>query len=282
MSVSATGLSPAGVALKASAYTLASFTTTDSPVKLAHYSATVNFEDGHTGAARIRLAKGVFSVVATHRYATPGTFADQVTIKDKFDSSSQTVTSNVEVDPSHSGNGLTNVKGSRVQYLELAFAGAWRAKGNNFTNGHLTATRIADKSDVNWSGNIQSASVVGAFSFSSQQFGYFPGTSGGSYTNLFNASGHNANVSGGVGFTTMPATYRLARTGSNGVVLSSNPINNADLRDHMITYQIKGMPGQPAGQKTFVVFWEDTPTVTSDFDFNDLIVELTLTGGGPS
>jgi hypothetical protein len=282
MSVTPAALSPTGVALKASSYNLATFTTTDSPVKAANYTATVSFGDGSSGAGKVKFAKGVFSVSATHRYANPGILSAVVTIHDKVDGTSQSVTDSVAIDPSHSGNGLTNVKGSRAQYFQLAFTGAWRAKGTNYTNGKLTATRINDRADINWSGNIDSASVVGAFALNSEQFGFLPGTSGGSYQNLFSINGNGSSVTGGVGATAMPATYRLARTGDDGNVFSSDPLNNKDFRDHMITYQIKGIPGQPAGEKTYVVFWEDTPGVTSDFDFNDLIVEVTLNGTGPT
>ena len=276
MSITATGLGPSGTATVAKAYVLASFTTTDSPLKAKNYTATVNFEDGSSGTAKIKPAKHTFSVVATHKYLDPGTFTVPVTITDKLDGTSETVSANVNVIPTHTKNGLTQAKGSRSVYFQSFFGGAWVQVGNNYRGKKITATRIADAKDITWSGNIVSAVAIGAYSGSSQQFGFFPGTSGGSYTNLFNVSGSNANVSGGVGSTSMPATYRLGRTGSNDVTLSSNPGNNPDGRDHMITYQLKGLAGVPAGETTYVVFWEDTPNASSDFDFNDLIVELTL------
>jgi hypothetical protein len=276
MSVTATGLNAVGVANTAKAYVLASFTTTDSPLKARNYTATVNFEDGSSGKGTLRLAKGTFSVVGHHKYLNPDTYTASVTITDKLDGTSQTVNANVEVEPAHTKNGLTQAKGSRGVYFQSGFGGTWRQIGNNYRNKTITATRVADTKDIIWSGNIVSASVIGAYSLSSQQFGFFPGSSGGSYTNLFNVSGSNATVSGGIGSTSMPATYRLARTGDNNVTLSSNPADNPDKRDHMITYQLKGLAGQPADQVTYVIFWEDTPSATSDFDFNDLIVELTL------
>jgi hypothetical protein len=276
MSVNATGLSPSGVANIAKPYVLASFTTTDSPLKARNYTATVNFEDGTSANAKIRLARGVFSVVAQHKYLDPDTLAVPVTINDKLDGTSQTVNANVNIDPSHTNNGLTQARKSRVPYFQSGLGGAWHQVGNNYLSGGRIAIRISDRKDIIWSGNIVSATALGAYSLSSQAFGYFPGSSGGSYTNLFNVSGSNADASGGVGTTSMPATYRLGRTGSNGVTLSSNPLENLEKRDHMITYQIKGLPGQPANQTTYVVFWEDTPNTSSDFDFNDLIVELTL------
>jgi len=276
MSVSATGLGAVGTSGVAKAYDLASFTTTDSPLKAKNYTASVVFEDGTSGAATIKLARGVFSVVAHHKYTVPTTFAPQVTITDHLDGTSQTVTASVTVNPTHTHNGLTAYVGSRVPYFETAFGGTWRQVGNNYRNKTITATRVLDTKEITWSGNIVSATALGAYSANTQEFGYFPGSSGGSYTDLFNVTGSNANVNGGVGPTTMPATYRLGRTGDDGVILSSNPAENPDDRDHMITYELKGLAGEPTSEVTYVVFWEDTPGATSDFDFNDLIVELTL------
>jgi hypothetical protein len=279
MSVSATGLSPKGVAAKASSYTLATFTTTDSPLKAANYSATVNFEDGSSGPAKIKFGKGVFSVVATHRYGGPGSFAAQVTINDKLDSTTQTVTSNVSVDPSHTGNGFTAVSPAQTPFFVTAFGGTWHKVGNNYTNHKLTAVRISDRKDITWSGNIQSVSVIPTSAVFTEQLGFISGTSGGSYVNLFNATGPNS--TGGIGATAMPATYRFARTGDDNNVFSSNPADNVDKRDHMVTYLIKGLVGQPSGQTTYVLGWEDS-IGTSDFDFKDLMVEVTLASGGPS
>jgi hypothetical protein len=276
LSVSATGLSPAGVAGSAKSYDLASFTTTDSPLKARNYAATVNFGDGSSGKGRIKFAQGIFSVVATHRYIDPGTISAEVTITDKVDTTSQTVTASVDVVPSHTKAGLTVFTGSRAPYFQTAFGGAWRAVGNNYRNKTITATRILDTKDIIFSGNIVSAAALGAYSLSSQQFGYIPDTSAGSYVNLFNVTGSGANANGGVGPTTMPATYQLARSGGFEPTLSSDPANNPDGRDHMLTYQLKGLPGESANEVTYVVFWEDTPGLHSDFDFNDLIVELTL------
>lgn len=277
MSVSATGLSPSGIVNISKPYVVASFTTADVPQKATNYSASVDFNDGTSGKATVKLARGVFSVTAPHKYQDPGAFAAQVTINDKLDSTSQTVTSSINVIPRFTANGFTKIRISPAQYFQLAFGGTWTKKGTlNFKNRSLTATRVADGKDINWSGNVVSASAVGAFSISTQTFGYFPGTSGGSFVRLFDVAGVNTNASGGIGATAISGAYRLGRTGNNGNVISSNPGNNTDRRDHMITYAITGLAGQPANQKTYIVFFEDSPGQVNLFDFNDLIVELTL------
>lgn len=276
MSVSATGLSPSGTANVSKPYVVASFTTTDSPVKATNYTVNIDFADGTFGKGKVKLAHGVFSVSAQHKYTDPGIALAQVTINDRVDSTSQTVTSSINVIPKFTKNGVTAIRVSQAQYFQLAFGGTWTRKGNNYSNRGLTATRVSDNSDQKWTGNIVSASAVGAFSISTQTLGFFAGASGGTFVNLFDVSGSNSSVSGGIGATVMPATYRLGRTGSNGNIISSNPADNTDKRDHMVTYVIKGLAGQPANQTTYMIFFEDSPGKVNLFDFNDLIVELTL------
>src|SRR5207253_6215587 len=71
----------------------------------------------------------------------------------------------------------------------------------------------------------------------------------------------------------MGMPYRLGR-GGEGNLFSSNQADNVDKRDHLVTYEIGGLPGQPANVTTRVLFWEDLPAPSSDFDFNDFVVEL--------
>jgi len=262
------------------AYKLATFTTTDLPLKATNYSATVNFEDGRSGKAGISLANGVFSVAAIHRYALPGEYqAVQVTIHDKLDGTSQTVATTVFVDPSHTGNGFTLLRHPQTPFFVTAFGGTWRKVGRNYKNHTLTAVRISDRRDTFWTGNIQSVSVIPTPAVFSEQFGYIAGTSGGSYVNLFDATG--AGATGGIGFAAMPTVYRLARTGQDGNVFTSNPPDNLDHRDHMVTYQIEGLVGQPSGQSTYVLGFEDTVDANI-YDYKDLMVEFTVENGGPS
>ena len=65
--------------------------------------------------------------------------------------------------------------------------------------------------------------------------------------------------------------------GDDGATFSSNPANNSDGLDHMITFQIEGLKGQPAHEKTYMACW-DTPSsgVFADYDYDDLDVALTL------
>jgi hypothetical protein len=277
MSVSATGLSGGSVvAGKAKAFTLASFTTTDTKPKARNFTATINFEDGTSAKGTIKAAKGHFSVVGTHKYVAPLTFAPEITINDKTDGTSQTVTGSVAVTPSHNSKGFTQFVGAHAKEFQAAYGGTWQQVGNNFKSKRLTATRISDSSDIIWSGDVVSAVAIGAYSTSAQTFGYVPGNSGGTYVNLFDVTGSNASVNGGVGPTTMPATYRLARYGGFLPLLTSDPADNVDGRDHLISYVLEGLAGQPANETTYVLFFEDTPSVTSDFDFDDMVVQLTL------
>jgi hypothetical protein len=281
LSVSAVGGDSTGVAKVNKQYVFATFTTTDSPLKLKNYSAKVAFDDGtpFPATAKIKLSKGVFSVVASHKYLVgPETFAPEITITDQFDGTSESVQASIQVKAAPNHSPFTQYVGSLTDVLENYNDGTWTQTGNNYRDGSLTAVRISDRKDIVWSGNIVSAVTVYSNSApNTQQFGYFAGNSGGSYQNLFSVTGDKTNAVGFVGATSMPATYRLGRTGSDGVTLSSNPAGNSDGLDHMITFQIAGLKGLPAHEKSYLVCW-DTPSdgVFADYDYDDLDVMLTL------
>ncbi|MGH7179027.1 MAG: DUF4114 domain-containing protein, partial [Tepidisphaeraceae bacterium] len=67
--------------------------------------------------------------------------------------------------------------------------------------------------------------------------------------------------------------WRWARSGDFGLLTSQN-LDNSDSLDHMVTYQI--LEAARESQITrYLLCWEDrTPSQASDFDFNDLVVEI--------
>ena len=180
MSVTAVGVNSAGVAKVAKPYVFATFTTTDSPLKAKNYTATVNFGDTTEGTAKIKLAKGVFSVVASHKYLVgPEPFAAGVTVTDKLDGTSETVQANVQIKAAPNHSPFTQYVGSLADEFETAYGGTWTQSGNNYRDGSLSAVRTSDRKDIIWSSNIVSAIVVSTNSpGDSQQFGFFPGSSG--------------------------------------------------------------------------------------------------------
>jgi len=150
--------------------------------------------------------------------------------------------------------------------LANEYGGSFSANGVNFSNGSITATRVVQE-DVPVL-DILSAKAIGSFAAYSQGFGY---SANGSVTNLFNVTGKKFNATGSVGVVDLPSEYNFVRTGQ-GSTVSSDRADNADGKDHLVTYLLTG---NGVKADTYVLFWEDKLVKQgSDFDFNDLAVEV--------
>ncbi len=162
----------------------------------------------------------------------------------------------------------------------------------SYVDGAFTATRIDDKNvaglmnmisgtpgsatDKIWTDGIADIKVQAKFAAYSQEFGY---DSGSGYVKLFGVAGNGYSVSGsgGVDFAE-GSTWNWVRSGTGGMWYS-DPSNNTDDLDHMITYQITGLGN---GYTTWLIFWEDLKggyngCGGSDRDFNDFVVQITAT-----
>jgi hypothetical protein len=163
------------------------------------------------------------------------------------------------------------------QILGHILGGDFQVDGRSFTNGTLRATRLDDDEDQTFAGNRFVANVVARFSDYSQSFGCMDG---GRFEKLFDITGNHYNVSGQATID-MTKGGEFARSGDSSTD-SSNISENADHRDHLITYQIAG-DGAP---DRYMLFWEDlnlSPTLgkhRTSADFNDLVIELTATDKG--
>ncbi|MFA5238844.1 MAG: DUF4114 domain-containing protein [Phycisphaerae bacterium] len=152
----------------------------------------------------------------------------------------------------------------------------------------FTATRVSDyglggllnlvsgtptsADDKTWTDGIADIKAEAKFAAYSQEFGYYYSSI---YTELFDVTGDSYSVTGS-GNVDFPegSTWDWVRTGQGGTWYS-NPSNNADYLDHMITYQITGLGDDST---TWLVFWEDLKGnysyCGSDRDFNDVVVEI--------
>jgi hypothetical protein len=166
------------------------------------------------------------------------------------------------------------------QIFGHAYGGTFVRDGNNFSNGTVTATRIDDDggAEQRWNVNVTSARAVAAFSGYNQSFGQVVN---GSYQPLFDVSGKGFDVSGSAGAAGgRPAGgFTFARAGDDRVlhdrVLSSSAADNRDAADHLVSYRVTGAGSDP----TYLLFWEDAIGRGSDFDHNDLVVELKAASG---
>lgn len=152
------------------------------------------------------------------------------------------------------------------------FAGLYGASftqsGLDFTNGQVTARRVADDQDQFWTGTF-STKIVARFSGFSQSLGAL---SKGKYQDLLEASGIGFDQAGEEKTVTLDNGVWV-RFGDSGTHASA-PEYNEDGRDHLITYHIETTDASPV----WLLFWEDLDmdsTLTkgrSSSDFNDLVV----------
>jgi hypothetical protein len=172
----------------------------------------------------------------------------------------------------HSDSPRNAREATHEQILEHAYGGNFTADGMNFSNGSVAVTRIDDATDSTWTQQkITSARAVASFARRKQAFGYFQGDEGGSYNKLFSVTGNQFDVSGGVEDTNLNGTIRFGRNENVDKAFSSLASENRDGKDHLVSYRVTGA-GNDA--PTYLLFWEDKWGRNSDFDFNDLVVEV--------
>jgi hypothetical protein len=181
--------------------------------------------------------------------------------------------------------GFTEVVANRFgepgpqQVVAHLYGESFTQSGENFVGDTVTATRLEDGTPAEaLTGEKFLASAVARFSNFTQTYGVI--NSVGTFTPVFTASGEGYNVSGS-GTIKVNAGESFGRTGNSGMD-SSTPSQNADGRDHVVTYKIDGAKPDPQ----FLQFWEDlniAPDVTkgrSKADFNDLVVRLESSSAG--
>lgn len=155
--------------------------------------------------------------------------------------------------------------------LNHLLGGDFIANGLNFANGSITATRLSDQQDQDFTGRTFQAQAVARFSNYTQSFGVWNN----SFQKRFDVIGNHYNVTGSatIDMTNLSAFGRSGNSGTDSSISSQN----ADHRDHLVTYKITG--DQPNAE--YMLFWEDlnlSPSLRggrTPRDFNDLVIELT-------
>lgn len=146
--------------------------------------------------------------------------------------------------------------------------------GDDFVSSSITLRRIDDLNDSRFDGAKYTAKAVAKFSSFSQSIGI---GGGGGTAHLFDVGGYGYDVSGSqVSGSQLGTNTFFTRSGESGNH-SSRAADNADGRDHLITYQVLGLK---TTDNVWLMFWEDmdvhpnTPAKRSFSDFNDLAIEL--------
>ena len=170
--------------------------------------------------------------------------------------------------------------------LDYTYGGTFApAGGVKFTNGTITATRLedfgaaADALDLDqcFAGDIVSARAIGRWAGYQQKLGFVAGEHGaGSFRELLTVAGDGVNVTGSASAArTGGAGFRFAR-GGGGELMTSLAADNRGGADQMVSYRLDGFG--PADTITYLLCFEDLgPGTNSDWDYNDLVVEVTTT-----
>ena len=167
-----------------------------------------------------------------------------------------------------------------------------------FTSANYTATRVDDDSttaldiltssagqtgDRFWTDGIADITAEAKFAGYSQSFGY---TDSAGYHELFNIAGGsgtngfiNTTISGQLNLIGNDWTWDRSDVGNGSAPgslhWSSDPGQNSDRLDHMVTYEITG---SAVTAKTWLLFWDDqNGTGVTDRDFNDFVVQISAT-----
>ncbi len=119
------------------------------------------------------------------------------------------------------------------------------------------------------------AKAEARFAAYTQDFGYLPNVTGSaSFQSLFNVTATDTGYLGGspsATFSIMHGNiFRFADNPNCAPLWSSQVNDNSDGMDHMWTFAIIGGPSTD----NYAIAWEDLPEESSDFDYQDLVVEI--------
>ena len=175
--------------------------------------------------------------------------------------------------------GFTKVAGPLTQQptqseiLSQIYGGSFSGDGESYSNGTVTAERIADfdapETDQIWkAGKYVVRSVAKFTSEESRFYASNPMNPQVIATDYGYATGSPVTI-------TTPADFYF--TARNYYGTSSTDVSmNSDAADHFVTYQI-----QTEGAPKYVLFWEDLPQTRTNrnseaswSDFNDLVLEV--------
>lgn len=166
---------------------------------------------------------------------------------------------------------------THAEILGDVFSGVFSADGDNFNNGSVFVTRVDDDNDQTYDAESWSAKALATWAGATQAFGTV------SDGELFKVTGDDNNVGGEIFDVAGGNDIAFSRFGNDKdtIDVSTNPSDNPFGQDHVITYTYS-IEGEDTEGK-YLLFFEDLSQGTpwSDFDYNDLVVEVTTYGRGP-
>jgi hypothetical protein len=207
------------------------------------------------------------------------------------------------------GQWYSNVQSSsepgHAAILDGIYGAGFGATGTlSFTNGSITATRLADATsalgaagvalnldgtnsgtsgvtDQIWQDGVIRTNAEAKYAGDTQTFGWRQGAGPGTNP-LFtvNANGFISGVNATFGPVPGNGQFEWTRSGGADGLFSSDASDNESFTppgggtgdaDHMVTYRITGTG---ITTPTFLVFFEDR--INGDYDYNDLVVEISV------
>jgi hypothetical protein len=183
---------------------------------------------------------------------------------------------------------------NHAQLLSQVYGGTWTtSNGLDYTNGSLTATRLADAgvstptslttgvsgTDDAWTGPAATSIVAQAkYAADNSMFGYFDDTgTDHSFHALFNTGSAGASAA-----VLLPSSFRWGLQDlSTGKLWTSRASDQSTPglvfpipSDQMVTYKVTGANGESVTNE-WALFWEDRGAgQVSDRDFNDAVITI--------
>jgi len=145
----------------------------------------------------------------------------------------------------------------------------------------LMGSNMGLADDGMWSDGIVSIQARARFAAYSQTFGYFQGADPAApFVPLLSVGGSGYAVTGslgGIDLSALMSSWRWGRAG-DGSVFSSRASDNPDGMDHMVSYKVEGLNN--GFDATWLLCFEDLRAdQTSDWDYNDLVIEVSVSRG---
>lgn len=175
---------------------------------------------------------------------------------------------------------------SHQQILENLYGGSFTRSGDDFSNGQVDVQRLGD--DGAGAGREQifqpefvSARAVASFARNSKTFGTVDES--GRFQALLSTHRNAAESAGPVDLRGAGLSNTLLALQSGGSTFTSDRTLNPNGADQLVSYTVKTRNGANTASSSpdgFLLFWEDSASDASDYDYNDLVVQVNAADPG--
>lgn len=129
------------------------------------------------------------------------------------------------------------------------------------------------KNDRSWVDGVGNFTVEAKIAGNTQEFGYYDG----SYTMILSPANMGDTATAG---PVDGSVFQWVLKSGGQTWYSHNLLpggsSTAQDMDHMVTWQVEYKSGPKVGGKVWIIAWEDLPMGNSDFDYQDLVLEISV------